>query len=61
MKQIDYGKDYKYSHDFDNSFAFQEFLPPEISKHPFYKSNSNAAEQKMIEKIRQFWHGHYEF
>jgi putative ATPase len=61
MKQIDYGKDYKYSHDFDNSFAFQEFLPPEISKHPFYKSNSNVAEQKMIEKIRQFWHGHYEF
>ncbi|HMP31320.1 MAG TPA: replication-associated recombination protein A, partial [Saprospiraceae bacterium] len=61
MKQIDYGKDYKYSHDFDNSFAFQEFLPSEISKYQFYKSGNNATEQKMVEKIRQFWSGHYEF
>jgi putative ATPase len=61
MKQIDYGKDYRYSHDFDNSFAFQEFLPQEISGTTFYQAGNNAAEHKMIEKIVQFWKGHYEF
>lgn len=61
MKQIDYGKDYRYAHDFDHSFAFQDFLPGEISGSQFYVAGNNAAEQKMIEKIRQFWKGHYEF
>jgi putative ATPase len=61
MKQIDYGKDYKYSHEFDNSFAFQEFLPADISKQSFYKVGNNVAEQKMAEKIKLFWQGHYDF
>ena len=43
MKDLDYGKDYKYSHDFPNNFAFQEFLPQEVSNQQLYDPGHNAA------------------
>jgi len=59
MKDLDYGKDYKYSHDFPNNFAFQEFLPQEVSNQQLYNPGQNAAEEKVREKMKALWKEKY--
>ena len=59
MKDLDYGKDYKYSHDFPNNFAFQEFLPQEVSNQPLYDPGHNAAEEKVRERMKSLWKEKY--
>ena len=41
MKELGYGEEYKYSHDYANNFAEQEFLPEAISKNPIYIPGNN--------------------
>lgn len=55
MKQMDYGKDYQYAHQFENNFVLQEFLPEAISGTRFYSPQKNARE----EEIRQFLKTHW--
>ena len=59
MKDLDYGKDYKYSHDFPNNFAFQEFLPQEVSNQQLYDPGHNAAEEKVRERMKALWKEKY--
>ena len=59
MKDLDYGKGYKYSHDFPNNFAFQEFLPKEISGEQLYDPGHNAAESKVRERLKALWNDKY--
>jgi len=59
MKNLDYGKDYKYAHNYDNNFAAEEYLPDEISKSAFYKPGSNASEEKMKNHLNNLWGGKY--
>jgi len=59
MKKLDYGKDYKYAHNYDNNFAAEEYLPDEISKSAFYKPGSNASEEKMKNHLNNLWGGKY--
>ncbi len=59
MKDLDYGKGYKYSHDFPNNFAEQEFLPKEISGNKLYDPGVNAQENKMRERLKAFWKDRY--
>src|SRR5690606_12755957 len=44
MKDMDYGKEYKYAHDFAGNFADQEYLPESVSGTKFYEPGNNAAE-----------------
>ena len=44
MKQLDYGSGYKYSHDYENNFAFQEFMPKELANHKIYEPGKDARE-----------------
>lgn len=61
MDEIGYGKDYKYAHDFTGSFAQQEFLPESLSGTSFYQPHKdNATEQKIAERIGQWWGDKYE-
>jgi len=46
MRELGYGEDYKYSHDFPGNFAYQEFLPDELSYVPFYEPGENAREKQ---------------
>lgn len=55
MKDMDYGKNYKYAHDFEGNFVFQEFLPEQLSKKTFFEPAQNANEQKIREKLRVLW------
>ena len=55
MKELDYGKEYKYSHDYDNHFVQQEYLPKEIKGARFWEAQPNPAEKKMDELMRKLW------
>ena len=50
MKELGYGENYKYSHDFFENFAEQEFLPDEISGVSFFEAGSNVKEKEIEEK-----------
>jgi putative ATPase len=56
MKDLDYGKSYKYAHDYKNNYVKQDFLPPEILHRKIWKPQQNPAESKLseyMEKIRR--------
>ena len=55
MKQMDYGKNYKYSHDFANEANHQEFLPDEISGTAFYQPKAIGSEKKIQQFLQQKW------
>lgn len=59
MKQLDYGKGYKYSHDYPGNFAFQEFLPDEVKGTNFFEAGSSKREQEVTENLRTKWKGKY--
>ncbi|MCQ2973319.1 MAG: replication-associated recombination protein A [Bacteroidales bacterium] len=59
MKQLGYGKDYKYSHDYPGHFVDQEFLPDQIKGTSFYQPCDNPAENKAKETINRLWNGKY--
>jgi putative ATPase len=59
MKELGYGDEYKYAHDFDNNFAEQEFLPTEISETVFYDPCNNSRENSTREFLKNRWKGKY--
>ncbi len=60
MKNLDYGRDYKYAHDYAGSFVEQEFMPEGLEGARFYTPNEqNATEAKIAERIRSLWKGKY--
>lgn len=59
MKELDYGKDYKYAHAYDGNFAEQEFLPDEISGTTFYEPGNNTREQADKNSLAKKWKGKY--
>jgi putative ATPase len=59
MKNLDYGKDYKYAHSFENNFAEQEFLPDALSGTTFYEPGNNAREAEQRNYLRKLWKEKY--
>jgi putative ATPase len=55
MKDLGYGKGYKYSHEYPGNFVEQEFLPQEISNLNFFKAGSSKKEQEIEQHIIQLW------
>ncbi len=55
MKELGYGNEYQYSHDHAGNFAYQEFLPDQLSGTVFYHPGDNAQEHKMRERLQQWW------
>jgi putative ATPase len=55
MKNMDYGKGYKYSHSFENNFSLQEYLPAEIAGTKFYEPGKNAREEELRKFLRALW------
>ena len=55
MKNMDYGKGYKYSHSFDNNFSEQEYLPGELSGTVFYEPGKNVREEELRKYLRALW------
>ncbi|MBX3163577.1 MAG: replication-associated recombination protein A [Bacteroidetes bacterium] len=59
MKNLDYGKDYKYSHAYENNFAEQEFLPEQISSTKFYEPGNNTREAEQRAYLKKLWKEKY--
>lgn len=59
MKQLGYGENYLYSHDFPGNFAEQEFLPSEISGTNFFQAGSSPKEQEIAQTISNLWKDKY--
>lgn len=59
MKELGYGDEYKYSHDYDNNFAEQEFLPEAIKNTAFYVPGNNSRENGTKEFLKNRWKNKY--
>ena len=59
MKELGYGEEYKYSHDYANNFAEQEFLPEAISGTSIYEPGNNARENTTREFLKNRWKDKY--
>ncbi|PRP65716.1 replication-associated recombination protein A [Nonlabens agnitus] len=61
MKELGYGDDYKYAHDFNGNFAFNEFLPKEISGTTLFEPGNNPREKSQREFLEKRWGKHYNY
>jgi putative ATPase len=61
MKDIGYGKDYKYAHNHENNFVEVEFLPDEIKNTKFYDPGNNPRENAQREFLKQRWKTKYNY
>jgi putative ATPase len=59
MKKEGYGKDYEYSHNYDNNFSPQEYLPAAISGTSFYEPGKNAREEELRNHLKKLWKEKY--
>lgn len=55
MKELGYGKEYKYAHAFEGNFIDQEFLPDILKGHKFYEPGNNARENETRKRLEQLW------
>lgn len=55
MRDMDYGKDYKYPHDYDGNFTRQSYLPDEFQGSQFYQPQNNQAEKRIQEQLNSWW------
>ncbi len=61
MKELGYGDNYKYAHNYENNFAPQEFLPDEIKNTTFYEPGNNTRENAHREFLKQRWKDKYDY
>ena len=59
MKQLGYGKDYKYAHAYEGNFVNQQFLPDEVNDVRIWHPQENAQELKLKERMRGLWGNRY--
>lgn len=55
MKEIGYGKEYKYAHDFDNHFIEENYFPVELKNKQFYFPTENGQEKKIKDWLKYLW------
>ena len=55
MKDLNYGQDYKYPHDYPGNFVEQPYLPEELKGKKFYQPQQNAQEVKILERLKAWW------
>lgn len=55
MKDLDYGKDYKYAHQFEDNFVDQVYLPEELKDAIYYEPKESGKESKFLERLKKLW------
>ena len=55
LKELDYGKEYKYAHDFPNHFVAQQYMPDALQNTKLWEAQPNPAENKMDELMKKLW------
>lgn len=61
MKDLGYGKEYAYSHNYENNFSPQEYLPDAIAGKKIYDPGKNAREEELRKYLRQLWKEKYNY
>lgn len=61
MKNMGYGENYEYSHNYDNNFSPQEYLPKEIAGTAFFKPGKNAREEELRKFLKNLWKDKYNY
>lgn len=61
MKNLDYGKGYRYAHSFDNNFTEQEYLPEKLAGTKFYDPGNNARENELRNYLKKLWKDKYNY
>ncbi|WP_439695690.1 replication-associated recombination protein A [Mucilaginibacter sp. AW1-7] len=61
MKNIGYGKDYKYAHSYEGNFTDLDFLPDAIRGTKIYEPGNNARENESKEKLKKLWGDRYKY
>ncbi|HEV2480406.1 MAG TPA: replication-associated recombination protein A, partial [Puia sp.] len=61
MKNLDYGKGYEYSHNYEKNFSPQEYLPAELAGTTFYEPGKNAREEELRKFLRSLWGNKYNY
>ncbi|MFN8317713.1 MAG: replication-associated recombination protein A [Chitinophagales bacterium] len=61
MKDLDYGKDYKYAHSYEGNFVDVEFLPNVIAGKKFYEPGNNAKENDIRNQLKKWWKNKYNY
>ncbi len=61
MKNEGYGKGYQYSHNYENNFSPQEYLPKEISGTAFFEPGNNAREEELRKFLKALWKEKYKY
>jgi len=59
MKELDYGKEYKYAHDFKDHFVQQDYLPSEVKNVRLWQPQENQSEIKIVDHLRKLWKDRY--
>ncbi|MBM0657980.1 replication-associated recombination protein A [Capnocytophaga genosp. AHN8471] len=59
MKELGYGKDYQYAHDYESNFAFQDYLPDELQGETFYEPSDNPRENSLRDYLKKLWGDRY--
>jgi len=61
MKELGYGDDYQYAHDYEGNFVPHEFLPEEIKGTTFYKPGQNSRESNLKKYLGSLWGSKYDY
>jgi len=61
MKEMDYGKDYKYAHSYEGNFVIQDFLPEELRGTMFYEPGNNPKEEEFRKYLEKTWGKFYKY
>ncbi len=59
MKNLGYGKNYEYSHSYENNFTPQEYLPKELSGTKFFEPGKNTREEELRKFLKNLWKDKY--
>ena len=55
MKELNYGKEYQYAHDFPNHFVAQQYMPDALQGTKLWEAQPNPSEAKMSELMKKLW------
>ena len=59
MKDLGYGKGYKYAHDYPDNFAQMDNLPDKVKDKKYYFPSNQGFELKIIERLKKLWGDKY--
>ncbi len=61
MKELDYGKEYKYPHSYDDNFISSDYLPENMDSNIFYEPGKNLREEEIRKRLKKLWGDKYDY